>query len=64
MADCAFSRQHQVMYKYQRPRIVNSLLRAESDMTAQAQAYSLSVDVVKRFFCYLLNCCRNEMSLM
>ena len=64
MADYAFRRQPQVVHKYQRPRIVNSLLRAESDMTSQARVYSLSVDIVKRFSCYLSNGCRKGMSLM
>jgi len=32
MADYAFSRQRKIVYKYQRPSVMNSLLRAESDI--------------------------------
>jgi hypothetical protein len=47
----------QVVYKYQRPSVVYSLLCAESDIRPSSLAYSLSADVVKFFFiflCYLL----------
>ena len=40
-------------YKYQRPSVVNSLLRAESDITAQTLAYSRFADIVKLLLCYL-----------
>ena len=54
MADCAFRRQRKVVYQYQRPSVVNSLLRAESDITIRALAYSLSVDIVNTFLYHLL----------
>ena len=64
MADCAFCRQRKSAYQYQRPSIVNSLLRAESDMTAQGLAYFLSVDIVKIFLCHLLECVSDKISIM
>src|SRR4029434_277150 len=42
------------VYKYQRPSIVNSLLRAESDMRPRLLAYSLSANVVKGFSLFSL----------
>jgi len=54
MADCAFSGQRHIVYQYQRPSIVNSLLCAESDITARSLAYSLSADIVNIFLCFLL----------
>jgi hypothetical protein len=49
IADCAFSRQRKIVYKYQRPSVVNSLLPAESDITTCSLAYSLSGDIVNTF---------------
>jgi hypothetical protein len=49
MADCAFRRQRKAAYQYQRPSVANTLRRAESDMTARALAYALSVDIVNIF---------------
>ena len=63
MADCTFSREHQVVYQYQRPSVVNSLLHAKSDMTAQALAYSLSGNSVKIFLCHLSHWCRDGISM-
>src|SRR6267378_7276030 len=57
MADCACSRQRKAVYQYQRPSVVNKLRRAESDMTARALAYSLSVDIVNIFLCHLSHFC-------
>jgi len=55
MAECAFSRQRSSSEtSIKRPSIVNSLLHAESDITAHALAYSLSVDIVNIFLCHLL----------
>jgi hypothetical protein len=42
---------------------VNSLLCTKSDITAQALAYSLSVNIVKIFLCHLSNYCRNGISM-
>jgi hypothetical protein len=53
----------QVVNKYQRPSVIDILLRAKSDITAQALAYSLPVNIVKIFLCHLSNCCRNGISM-
>ena len=42
------------VYKYQRPSVMNSLLHTALDITSCSLAYSLSVDLVNLFLCYLL----------
>ena len=51
-----------IICKYRRPSVVYSLLHAESDITAQALAYSLSGNIVKVFLCHLSNYCQNGSS--